>query len=161
MNQEKLDKLARMSEQVRIGGKGAMRRKKKVIHRTAMTDDKKLTTALKKLGVNPIPQIEEVNMIKDDGSVIHFVNPKVQASLSANTFSIIGQSETKQITEMLPGIISQLGAEGLNHLQKLAEKSLPTGVIGDSKTSTDDIDEDDEVPELVENFDVASKGEGV
>jgi hypothetical protein len=36
---------------------------------------------------------------------------------------------------------------------------LPVG--GDNKTSTDDIDEDDEVPELVENFDVASKGEGV
>ena len=27
--------------------------------------------------VNNIPGIEEVNMIKDDGSVIHFNNPKV------------------------------------------------------------------------------------
>jgi nascent polypeptide-associated complex subunit beta len=62
MNQEKLNKLNRMSELVRIGGKGAMRRKKKVIHRTAMTtDDKKLTGSLKKLGVNTIPQIEEVS----------------------------------------------------------------------------------------------------
>ena len=27
--------------------------------------------------VNNIPGIEEVNMIKDDGTVIHFNNPKV------------------------------------------------------------------------------------
>ncbi len=42
-------------------------------------------------------------MIKDDGSVIHFNNPKVQASLAANTFAITGQAENKQITELLPG----------------------------------------------------------
>ena len=50
----------------------------------------------------------QVNMIKDDGTVIHFNNPKVQASLAANTFAISGHAETKQLTEMLPGIISQL-----------------------------------------------------
>ena len=74
MNQEKLKQL---QAQVRIGGKGTARRKKKVVHRTATTDDKKLQSSLKKLSVNNIPGIEEVNMIKDDGSVIHFNNPKV------------------------------------------------------------------------------------
>ena len=93
MNPEKLKAL---QEQVRTGGKGSVRRKKKVIHRTAATDDKKLQTSLKKLGVNNIPGIEEVNMIKDDGSVTHFTNPKVQASLAANTFSINGHAETKR-----------------------------------------------------------------
>jgi len=34
-------------------------------------------------------------MIKDDGSVIHFTNPKVQASLGANTFAVVGQAESK------------------------------------------------------------------
>jgi hypothetical protein len=34
---------------VRIGGKGTARRKKKVVHRTATTDDKKLQSSLKKL----------------------------------------------------------------------------------------------------------------
>ena len=109
MNQEKLKML---QAQVRIGGKGTVRRKKKVVHRTATTDDKKLQSSLKKLSgvltlttrfyrligingdspffnrrtflvltikssVNNIPGIEEVNMIKDDGTVIHFNNPKV------------------------------------------------------------------------------------
>ena len=35
-------------------------------------------------------------MIKDNGQVIHFNNPKVQASLAANTFAISGHAETKR-----------------------------------------------------------------
>uniref|UniRef100_A0A674A4B5 Transcription factor BTF3 n=1 Tax=Salmo trutta TaxID=8032 RepID=A0A674A4B5_SALTR len=119
MNQEKL---AKLQAQVRIGGKGTARRKKKVVHRTATADDKKLQSSLKKLAVNNIAGIEEVNMIKDDGTVIHFNNPKVQASLSANTFAITGHAENKQLTEMLPGILSQLGADSFTSLRKLAER---------------------------------------
>jgi len=39
-------------------------------------DDKKLQTSLKKLNVQPIQAIEEVNMFKSDGNVIHFAAPK-------------------------------------------------------------------------------------
>jgi len=154
MNQEKLKQL---QAQVRIGGKGTARRKKKVVHRTATTDDKKLQSSLKKLSVNNIPGIEEVNMIKDDGSVIHFNNPKVQASLAANTFAVTGHAENKQITEMLPGILNQLGAESLTHLKRLA--SNVTGGAGLGEVAGAGDDDDDEVPDLVENFDEASKDE--
>lgn len=95
MNAEKLKKL---QSQVRIGGKGTPRRKKKVLHQTPGTDDKKLQSVLKKIAVNPIPGIEEVNMIKSDGTVIHFNNPKAQASLAANTFAITGHGESKQVS---------------------------------------------------------------
>ncbi|KAJ7993556.1 hypothetical protein DPEC_G00273630 [Dallia pectoralis] len=156
MNQEKL---AKLQAQVRIGGKGSARRKKKVVHRTATADDKKLQSSLKKLAVNNIAGIEEVNMIKDDGSVIHFNNPKVQASLSANTFAITGHAETKQLTEMLPGILSQLGADSLTSLRKLAEQ-FPRQVLDNKAPKPEDIEEeDDDVPDLVENFDEASKNE--
>ncbi|KAK1336072.1 hypothetical protein QTO34_003872 [Cnephaeus nilssonii] len=57
MNQEKL---AKLQAQVRIGGKGTARRKK-----TATADDKKLQF-LKKLGVNNISGIEEVNMFNNN-----------------------------------------------------------------------------------------------
>ncbi|XP_075615528.1 transcription factor BTF3 homolog 4 isoform X1 [Balearica regulorum gibbericeps] len=156
MNQEKL---AKLQAQVRIGGKGTARRKKKVVHRTATADDKKLQSSLKKLAVNNIAGIEEVNMIKDDGTVIHFNNPKVQASLSANTFAITGHAEAKPITEMLPGILSQLGADSLTSLRKLAEQ-FPRQVLDSKAPKSEDIDEeDDDVPDLVENFDEASKNE--
>lgn len=90
-------KLKKMQAEVRIGGKGTPRRKRKIVHQTAATDDKKLQSSLKKLSVNTIPGIEEVNMIKDDGTVIHFNNPKAQASLAANTFAITGHGEQKQV----------------------------------------------------------------
>lgn len=150
MNAEKLKKL---QAQVRIGGKGTPRRKRKIVHQTAATDDKKLQSSLKKLSVNTIPGIEEVNMIKDDGTVIHFNNPKAQASLAGNTFAITGHGEHKQIAEMLPGILTQLGPEGLNQLKRLANNV----VVGSKLLSS--VNEDDDVPNLVENFEDASKKE--
>merc|ERR1712127_1156940 len=113
-----VEKLKALQAQVRIGGKGTARRKKKVVHRTATTDDKKLQSSLKKLTVNNIPGIEEVNMFKDDGTIIHFNNPKVQASLAANTFAITGHAEHKPITDMLPAILNQLPTESLAHLKE-------------------------------------------
>merc|ERR1712156_689335 len=148
-----VEKLKQLRAQVRIGGKGTARRKKKVVHRTATTDDKKLQSSLKKLSVNNIPGIEEVNMIKDDGTVLHFNNPKVQASLAANTFAVTGHAENKQLTEMLPGILNQLGAEGLSNLRRLAEQ-LPKG-----STILEDEEGDDDVPDLVDNFEEPSKYE--
>jgi len=152
MNAEKLKLL---QDQVRIGGKGTVRRKKKVVHRNVATDsDKKLQSSLKKLSVNSIPGIEEVNMIKDDGTVINFINPKVQASLPANTFAITGYAQVKQMTQMLPGILNQLGAENLSYLKRMA------GNVGAGAMEASNIDDDnEEVPDLVQNFDEASKKE--
>ena len=82
-------------QQSRTGGKGSIRRKKKAVHKTATSDDKKLGSTLKKFGVTNIPAIEEVNLFTADGNVIHFVNPKVQASIAANTYVISGPNETK------------------------------------------------------------------
>ena len=39
-------------------------------------DDKKLQGALKKLNVQPIPGVEEANMFREDGNVLHFSAPK-------------------------------------------------------------------------------------
>lgn len=52
------------------------------MHKSAGTDDKKLQTALKKLNVQPIQAIEEVNMFKADGNVIHFSAPKGTSIIS-------------------------------------------------------------------------------
>jgi nascent polypeptide-associated complex subunit beta len=164
------EKIQRIQAQVRIGGKGTARRKKKVVHRSATTDDKKLQSTLKKLSVSTIPGIEEVNMIKDDGTVIHFNNPKVQASLSSNVFAVTGHGETKEVADMLPAILSQMGPESLEHVKRLAytgagqQRFQQMGGLGGLKTDpaedgdADDSD-DEEVPDLVSNFDEPSKDE--
>lgn len=59
------------------GGKGTVRRK--IVRKakpSAAQDDKKLQGALKKLNVQPISGVEEVNMFREDGNVLHFTAPK-------------------------------------------------------------------------------------
>jgi hypothetical protein len=45
----------------------------------------------------------------------------VQAAIAANIFAIRGVAETKELSEMLPGILNQLGPDSLNSLRKLAQ----------------------------------------
>ncbi|KAK2655495.1 hypothetical protein Ddye_008547 [Dipteronia dyeriana] len=153
-----VDKLMKMAGAVRTGGKGSVRRKKKAVHKTTTTDDKRLQSTLKRIGVNAIPAIEEVNIFKDD-VVIQFLNPKVQASIAANTWVVSGSPQTKKLQDILPGIINQLGPDNLDNLRKLAEqfqKQAPATGAGAATTQEDD---DDEVPELVagETFEAAAE----
>ncbi|PHH81724.1 hypothetical protein CDD82_72 [Ophiocordyceps australis] len=114
-------------------------------------DDKKLQQTLKKLNTQPIQAIEEVNMFKSDGNVIHFAAPKVHAAVPANTFAIYGNGEDKELTELVPGILNQLGPDSLASLRKLAEsyQNMQKGEKGD----------DDEIPDLVEGENFESKVE--
>ncbi|GAX72765.1 hypothetical protein CEUSTIGMA_g221.t1 [Chlamydomonas eustigma] len=154
-----LDRLKKMAGAVRTGGKGTMRRKKKAVHKTTTTDDKRLQSVLKRLGVNTIPGIEEVNIFKDD-DVIHFTNPKVQASIAANTYVISGPSQTKKLQDLLPGILNQMGPDSLMQLKKMMAQmggaaGLGAGFPGKGAASGND--DDDDVPDLVENFEEAAK----
>ncbi|KAI7755940.1 hypothetical protein M8C21_023311 [Ambrosia artemisiifolia] len=62
--------------------------RKKAVHKTTTTDDKRLQRTLKRIGVNLIPTIEEVNIFKDD-VVIQFLNPKGTISQSFKQCSLI------------------------------------------------------------------------
>ncbi|KAG6423254.1 hypothetical protein SASPL_113644 [Salvia splendens] len=48
------------------GGKGTIRRKRKVVHKTTTAYDKRLQSTFKRIGVNAIPAIKEVNIFKED-----------------------------------------------------------------------------------------------
>lgn len=162
--------------------------RRKVVRKTkpsAAQDDKKLQGALKKLNVQPIPGVEEVNMFREDGNVLHFTAPKgmcntlrvnklafgllsqkrslltfdfftlpcvVHAAVSANTFAIYGTGHVKELTELVPGILNQLGPDSLASLRKLAE-SYQAIQQGQQRPPNVD-DDDDDVPDLVETFDV-------
>lgn len=134
----------RFGDSVRLGGKGSMKRKKKVAHKTTTADDKKIQSALKKSGAQPLPSIEEVNMFKDDNTVMHFTNPKVQGSIRDNVFMVQGTSEVKMLRDLMPGILSQLGPKHMEFLKEFAD------LAGEAK---------DEIPNLeAANFeDVAAK----
>merc|ERR1712118_45904 len=136
------EKLAAKFGAVRTGGAGSFRRKTRKQGSSGVVDDKALQAQLKRLGVNNIPGIEDVNMFKDDGTVLHFNSPKVQASITANTYVVCGHGETKQLQELLPGIINQLGADNLMNLKRIAEQ-----IGANAGASKDD---DDDVPDLID-----------
>jgi len=103
--------------------------------------------------VNNIPGIEEVNMFKEDGSVIHFAAPKVQASVTANTYVVTGHAENKKLEELLPGIINQLGPDNLVNLKRIAEGYAAAGAAAKGAGAA----EDEDIPDIGENFEDVSK----
>lgn len=158
------EKLAKLQEQVRIGGKGTPRRKMKKPSKTS-TDDKSTANSMRKLGVQPLSAIDEINMFMEDEAVLHFPVPKgyvsvhflVQASISANTFIINGPSSRKgkshhssiELTELAPGIIEQLSPDSLERLRQMANAYMQM-----SKSGT--VLNEDTIPHLIENFQAKS-----
>ena len=59
---------------------GTPRRKVKKVNAKSSGDDRKLSAALQSLKVQPIAGVDEVNMFKEDGKVIHFSNPRGKSS---------------------------------------------------------------------------------
>lgn len=171
INAEKLAKLQRMAAGVRTGGKGSVRRKKKAAHKNAPTDDKRLQATLKRIGVNTLPNIEEVNIFREGGDkIIHFSSPNVQAAVGANTFVIGGSSAMKDLQDMLPEIADQLSPANLQSLMAtlnggalagMGAAPTPAVASGGAAAGGDD-DDDDDVPDLVENenFEAAAAAGG-
>lgn len=81
----------------------------------------------------------------------------MQASVPSNTFAIYGNGEEKELTELVPGILNQLGPDSLASLRKLAEsyQSLQKKE-GEKKEGDED---DDDIPDLVEGENFESKVE--
>ena len=74
----------------------------------------------------------------------------MQASVPSNTFCITGKGEDKELTELVPGILNQLGPDSLASLRKLAESyKTMNGKEGEGEKKEGDDDEDD-IPDLVE-----------
>jgi len=105
-----------------------------------------------------INAVEEVNIFKNDGTVIHITAPKIQASIPSNTFVVSGPTQVKRLEELLPQILTQLGPESMDYLRSYAESmgALKPKQGGNIETINEGDEEDDEVPDLVENFEEAA-----
>lgn len=128
---------------------GTARRRTTTKYASHAVDANKFAAQLVRLGVINIPRVEEVNMFKEDGTVIHFATPKVHASVSANTYMIIGHGEEKRLEELLPGIINQLGLDNLikriDTIHAASEGAIAVAV------------EDDDIPDIGEHVEDVSK----
>ncbi|GAA5968383.1 hypothetical protein JCM11641_007614 [Rhodosporidiobolus odoratus] len=153
---------ARAAASKSAGAKAPIRRK--VAPKAAGAgDDKKLQTALKKLNVQPLNGVEEVNVFKQDGTVLHFNHPRVHAAAGANTYAIYGQGQNRELTDLMPSILNQLGPDAMASLRKIAEQyqSQQVGAAGASEegAAIEGADEED-VPELVDAAPDAAESKG-
>ena len=129
---------------------GGQRRVRKAAPKAAGSDDKRLQTTLKRLNTNNIPGIEEANFFQADGNIMHFQRPKVQAAFPANTYVVTGTPQTKSIQELLPSILSQMGPESFQYLQKMASMAAAPAAAEAGEGDDEDLEVD---------FDAAAEGE--
>ncbi|OXB71860.1 UNVERIFIED_CONTAM: hypothetical protein H355_014201 [Colinus virginianus] len=99
----------RFGQAQQLGGKGTARRKTKKVHKSVVADDKKLQFTLKRLGVATIPGIEEVLMMQDNGKLLQFTKPQVQAAVPANTYVISGRCDERSSAFLANSMLSSLG----------------------------------------------------
>lgn len=133
---------------VQTGGKGSMRRKKKVAPKNK-NEDAALNKKLSKFGLQQLPDIEEVNMFQEGDKVLHFTRPTIQFSMKEQLVTVTGDSEEKDIKDLMPGILSQVGPEQYKALADIAKSAAGAAAGKD--------DDDDDVPALDGNFDEAQK----
>ena len=77
----------------------------------------------------------------------------MHAAVAANTFAVYGAGHVKELTELVPGILNQLGPDSLASLRKLAESYQAIQQSQQQPPAGGADDDDDDVPDLVENFD--------
>ena len=74
--------------------------------------------------------------------------------------------QTKELTELVPGILNQLGPDSLANLRRLAESyqtmtarqaAAAAAAGGASEKKEGEVGDDDEIPDLVENFEEAGE----
>ncbi|GAA6009642.1 hypothetical protein JCM10207_004137 [Rhodosporidiobolus poonsookiae] len=140
------------------GGAKAPIRRKVAVKASSAGDDKKLQTALKKLNVQPLNGVEEVNMFKDDG-VLHFAHPRVHAAAGSNTYAIYGHGQHRELTDLMPSVLNQLGPDTMASLRKIAEQYQAQQAAQAGTAGVADVEAGDEVPELVEAEPTESKKE--
>ena len=138
--------------ETQIGGKGTQRRKHPVKHRAGKVEvDKKIETVAKKSQARKLNEITEVNIFKDDNTVIQFKKPSVEYSIKEKVSFVSGLHETKSLKEVFSSLLKQLGPKQLAFVKEASETL---------KAKDKDKDKIDEAPELVEDFDAVAKGEG-
>merc|ERR1719284_1455964 len=144
---------ARSKGASRTGGKGSVRRKKKVVKKSGgAADNSKLQNALRRLGVNQVTSVQEVQMHMDDDQCMVFnQQPRVQANISANTYVVSGSHEMKKSSEVSgPGY-------NIADLQRLMEMQKAAQAAGKGAAPAAE-GGDDDIPDLVEDFEKIDQG---
>lgn len=139
---EKLAKLNKIPSR-KVGGSRVKTKKNNKFD----SDDTKLMEELKKLNSKRIEEVSEANFFMNNGKVIHFNRVSVQKTDSENILAFTGIPREKNISELIPQILPQLGVENLEFLKQMAQKLQNNK----NSKSMDTAEFDNEIPELIDD----------
>ena len=88
-------------------------------------------------------------MFKDDNTVIHLKKPQTQFSVRENLLVVAGVPETKELKDMMPDILKQVGPKQYQFLKEQMVNIDPKAAAA--------VEDDDDVPDLVGTFEDAGK----
>ena len=143
---ESRKRFAEMYGQTQIGGKGTEKRKHPVKHRGNKVEvDKKIEAVAKKSQARKLNEVVEVNIFKDDNTVIQFKKPTVEYSFKEKVTFISGAHETKNLKDVFTSLVKQLGPKQLSFVKEAND------------TKKGEKEKIDEAPELVEDFEETAK----
>ena len=139
----------KFGKETQIGGRGTERRKHPVKHRGNKVEvDKKIEKKKKKSQARKLNEVVEVNIFKDDNTVIQFKKPTVEYSFKEKVTFISGNHETKNLKDVFTNLVKQLGPRQLAFVKDANEAKAKT---------EKEKEKIDEAPELVEDFDEVAK----
>ena len=91
--------------------------------------------------------IQEVNIFRDDNSILHFKKPSYEYSPKEKCSFLTGPHEIKHIKDLLPNILKQLGPKQYSFMKDYVDQLKAKDQKGDKI---------EEAPELVEDFEEVS-----
>lgn len=118
----KIEALRKLGASLRVGGRGTARRKFKVVRKkTGKQDDVKFQNALRKVGLNQVGEIENVQVSFQDGTVWTYSNPRLLANQQASQFVVSGRYEEKKPPPLTAAQLAAKEFDQLSDIEKLRQ----------------------------------------
>ena len=105
-NRKNLEK--RFGKINRMGGKGSSRLANKNKKPKQGGDDKNVKGLINKLGAQPLPEIQNINLFTEQGEVIQLEKPEVFGSFQNKTIICSGKSKTTPIKDCFADVIAEI-----------------------------------------------------
>ncbi|KAL6927744.1 hypothetical protein ACO0SA_004367 [Hanseniaspora valbyensis] len=155
----KLKKLSSKNKTVKVGGKRINKKPTTSATTSAsLVEGEKIMNIMKAKNGHSLPDVQEINFFCDDGEILHFENtliskPTVTQSEEGNVTAITNAKyQSKTVTELLPGILKQVGVQNMGLLEKATKelmKRFEATSLKESKQKKS-LTEDDDIPFIEE-----------
>lgn len=129
-----------------------MRRKSKPIPKSSQNDERKVQDISKKAGLQDIGQIEQANIIMEDGKVTQFTSPRLRALMQANAFVIHGNAAQTSVDKLSPDMQGHMAPGAGQGLQVTPEMAKLAQLMQEHNLSPEDLQDPTKQSKIEEMF---------